>query len=220
MTARRKLLGGLADGRYVLLLVLVVMIGGLVWYGLLAQRRGDEVAVTRQDRATLAQDLVAACAQVERLGSSCVAATPPPAAVDVDEPSPVVVVGRDGIDGQDGSAGPAGPQGPPGPVGPPGPAGRDGSPGPAGAPGGVGSTGPTGPPGPAGEQGPTGEAGSPGDPGEPGPSGAAGPSGPPGPGPSSFTFTDQTGRQFTCTDPDRDGAYTCEQTAGPGTPPR
>jgi hypothetical protein len=124
--------------------------------------------------------------------------------------------GAPGAQGETGPAGPAGPAGksatqpPPGAAGARGPAGNTGARGPAGqtgAAGAPGAAGQAGPPGPAGSTGPTGPAGPP---GPAGPAGEQGPAGPAGSGPSSFTFTDQLGRSYTCSpNPPGSSTYTC-----------
>lgn len=109
-----------------------------------------------------------------------------------------------------------GPTGEPGEsiVGPPGSAGPQGPPGP---PGSSGDRGPRGERGPAGKEGPAGESGEPGSPGPQGEPGPAGPQGEPGEKgdqgerPESFTFTDQFGREYRCTDENEDGHYECTQ---------
>lgn len=108
------------------------------------------------------------------------------------------VVGPPGEPGEPGASiiGPPGPQGPPGLPGPQGETGRRGSPGPEGEPG---------------EPGPQGEPGSPGPQGSPGPPGPQGEKGEKGERPESWTYTDQFGRTYKCTDEDDDGHYECEQ---------
>lgn len=108
-------------------------------------------------------------------------------------------VGLTGFNGRDSTVpGPQGPGGADSTV--PGPAGADGQdstvPGPQGPPG-ADSTVP----------GPQGESGSPG-----ADSTVPGPQGPPGPRPDSFSF-EWANQTYTCTDPDGDGAYSCEQGA-------
>lgn len=133
-----------------------------------------------------------------------------PAGMDGDPgPAGVSVAGVPGASGPTGSSGPAGPAGLVGPAGSTGPSGPPGEPGPAGEPG---------PPGPAGEPGPAGADGQDGTTGPAGPAGPAGPRGADGRSVESFTFTDGAGREYLCTDSDGDGAFTCEQTGGPGTP--
>lgn len=117
---------------------------------------------------------------------------------------PVVVVGPPGEAGES-IVGPPGPSGPEGPLGPPGSSGDRG---------------------PRGLLGPVGESGSPGESGPPGPQGEAGPAGPEGPPgekgekgdrPDGFTFTDQFGRTYHCTDDEQspggagDGEYGCTE---------
>ena len=108
-----------------------------------------------------------------------------------------------------------------------------GPPGEPGEPGAsiIGSVGPQGPQGAAGNRGPKGEPGKPGKPGAQGELGAAGPAGPPGPQgepgpqgaqgekgerPEGWTFTDQFGRTYHCSDGEQspggagDGEYGCE----------
>lgn len=93
----------------------------------------------------------------------------------------------------------------------------------------IGLQGPQGPPGPRGDavrgvRGAPGTEGASGEPGPAGPQGAPGPQGSPGPQgdkgeageqPKSFTFTDQFGRTYRCTDEDenenKDGHYKCEE---------
>lgn len=107
-------------------------------------------------------------------------------------------------------------------VGPPGESivGPQGLQGLTGPPGPMGPVGPEGNRGPRGEQGEPGTEGAPGEPGPPGSQGEPGPAGPAGPQgekgeagerPESWTFTDQFGRTYRCTDPDDDGHYECEQ---------
>ena len=108
-----------------------------------------------------------------------------------------------------GCAGSPGQPGPPGPVGAAGIPGPEGPAGPQGPPGELGPQGPPGDQGPEGEPGPPGAEGPPGPPGPEGSPGAQGPPGPPGPPPGSFTFTVLL-TTYTCSDPDADGAYTCE----------
>ncbi len=105
------------------------------------------------------------------------------------------------LPGPPGAAGAQGPRGFIGPVGPNGAPGRSGAPGARGPAGPLGATGQAGQTGP---QGPTGQTG---------PRGPQGPSGPP---PESFTWDDNSGRTYTCSDPDGNGSYTCTQTGGPG----
>lgn len=92
--------------------------------------------------------------------------------------------------------------------------------GPQGIPG-ESIIGPPGLRGPRGEPGPRGEAtqGERGEPGEDGET-VVGPEGPPGPQgpqgekgdpPESFTFTDQFGRTYRCSDPDGDSHYECTE---------
>lgn len=125
---------------------------------------------------------------------------------------PMGFIGPQGPKGDDGRPGLQGPRGPPGQAD----NGEDGQPG---APGTSGVDGEAGPPGPQGEQGPPGPQGQPGADGANGAPGSAGPTGPPGPAgfPDSWTFTVTNGlggsRTFTCTDPDGDRNYTCEQTS-------
>ncbi len=90
--------------------------------------------------------------------------------------------------------GPAGVQGPQGFIGPVGP---QGVPGVTGSPGAQGSPGTTGRTGATGAQGPQGETG---------------PRGPEGPAAESFSWTDKSGRTYTCRDPENDGTYTCTST--------
>lgn len=108
--------------------------------------------------------------------------------------------GLPGVPGRNGKIGAPGPAGMPGDRGP---AGR---PGPQGPPGATGPEGPRGPGGPSGAPGPQGEAGPP---GAEGPPGEPGPQGPPGPPPNSFTFTHE-GVTYVCSDPEQDGAYSCQ----------
>lgn len=123
----------------------------------------------------------------------------------------------------EGPAGPSGAAGEPGDPGDPGQAGEPGAAGEEGAPGQAGSPGAPGP-GPTDDQiaaavdaycsarndcqGPAGPAGADGEDGAPGPAGPRGAQGPP---PESFTFT-HLAITYRCTDPDGDGAYTCEPT--------
>lgn len=153
-------------------------------------RAQDAVTSSEATSAALAGDVAALREQVRSLGATPVA------------PAPEVRVER----GATGDRGPAGP---------PGRDGRDARPasmdelvaavslfcGPTSC------IGPQGPQGPAGPQGPTGPQG------ETGAAGPAGPPGEPGPAPQSFTFTAQGQRTFECTDPDGDGAYTCQEAA-------
>jgi hypothetical protein len=144
-----------------------------------------------QLRSSLGQSQAAVDAlakQVEALGATPVV-TPGPALVE-GPAGPQGLTGLQGIQGPAGSAGAAGQpgltgaqgiQGPAGPVGP------RGEPGPAGSPG---------------AQGPAGEDGADGRDGTDGKDGADGES------PKSFTWT-QGGKTWTCSDPDRDGSYTC-----------
>lgn len=105
--------------------------------------------------------------------------------------SPVVTAGTTGAPGATGAQGAQGPRGFIGPVG------LQGQPGATGSPGAQGATGPQGEIGATGEQGPTGETG------------ARGPQGETGPAPESFSWTDKSGRTFTCRDSDGNGTYTC-----------
>lgn len=101
------------------------------------------------------------------------------------------IVGPQGIPGESivGPAGLRGPQGPPGLRG----KATEGEPGEPGPYGPQGEPGEQGPPGPEGPMGPQGEKG---DPGE---------------HPESFTFSDQFGNFYRCSDPDEDGHYQCER---------
>ncbi|MFJ4168482.1 hypothetical protein ACIPY3_03120 [Paenarthrobacter sp. NPDC089714] len=127
--------------------------------------------------------------------------------------------GPQGIQGIQGVPGPQGIQGPQGEAGPKGEKGDVGTTGPDGAAGangvdGANSTVP-GPAGPQGEQGPIGPAGPAGSAGANGTNGVDGKDGAP---PSSFTFTDQDGRQQTCTpNPPGSTTYTCAATSAPKT---
>lgn len=98
-----------------------------------------------------------------------------------------------------------------GPQGPPGPRGLSGPQGARGPRGERGLRGLEGPIGPQGEMGPTGPAGPAGPQGEPGPQGEKGEKGDKGDPAESWTFTDQFGRTYECTDPDEDGHYECEE---------
>ncbi|MGH3096802.1 MAG: hypothetical protein ACRDMV_12480 [Streptosporangiales bacterium] len=71
-----------------------------------------------------------------------------------------------------------------------------------------GCRGPQGPKGDKGDQGPKGDKGDPGSDGARGPEGPRGPKGDPG-YPGSFTFTDQLGTTYQCSDPDGDHHYQC-----------
>lgn len=115
----------------------------------------------------------------------------------------------------------------PGPAGSPGAAGQSGAPGSAGASGSPGRSGTAGSPGPIGPSGGQGPAGVPGQSvtGPPGSAGPAGPSGAPGKDgadgkdgkdgadgkpPSSWTWTDQLGATYTCTQTSPGATtYTC-----------
>lgn len=161
------------------------------------------IKVVSQDRdlktSNAARDALAR--QVESLGQTPVAGPP----------------GSRGDPGQSGVVGARGPAGPSGPSGAPG---KD-------APTIIPSPGPTGPPGPSGQPGadstvpgPTGPAGADGASGAPGQNGSDGKDGAP---PSSWTYTDQDGREYRCVpvddfDPDAPD-YRCTQTAGPTTEP-
>lgn len=187
-------------------------------------RLTSEVSGTRQEAAdrgrernALSIDVEELRAQLLRLGETPKVG-PPPEPAEAPERGPAGAAGLSIV-------GPPGPAGV-GLIGPPGPSGPGGVGGPAGAPG-VGTAGAPGSPGRDGADGAPGEPGPAGPQGEPGPQGATGeagqtgpqgPQGPPGQGVQSFTFTDNAGRSYRCTDPDGDGEFTCEQTDGPGTP--
>jgi hypothetical protein len=166
----------------------------------------QEAVERGQQRDDLAADVEALRQQLLELGQAPVVEPPT---------DPVVVEGERGERGPAGESivGPPGPRGEPGQSipGPQGPAGRDSTvPGPPGADSTVA--------GPRGERGEPGAAGEPGeDSTTPGPQGERGEQGPP---PESFRFTDSTGREFECRDPDGDGSFDCEQTGGPGAPSR
>ncbi len=102
--------------------------------------------------------------------------------------TPVAVVPSPG---QRGATGARGVQGFIGPVGP------------------RGIPGPTGSPGPTGQTGPAGATGDRGAQGAPGETGPRGPQGDTGPEPESFSWTDKSGRTYTCRDSDSNGTYTC-----------
>lgn len=138
----------------------------------------------------LSADNAALETQTESLEAAVVALT---AQVESLGGEPVVGPPGESIIGPQGIPGISGPQGPPGPAGE---RGRRGEPGTEGPPGAEGSPGEPGPAGPQGEPGPPGEQGEKGEKGE---------------RPNSFTFTDQFGRSYRCTDDDDDGHYECEE---------
>lgn len=189
----RPVIAGLA----LYLIVLGLLVVGLVKFFDLS----SDVDETRQQRDELAVAVQELRKQVLRLGEV-------PAVGPVEPPAPVRgPAGERGVPGVSGVPGEPGERGDVGPVGPAGPPGQDGRDGLPGAPG---AAGPAGEPGPAGQAGPAGSAGPEGSPGAdstvPGP---AGPQGEPGPAPGSFTFEDDDGRRFVCTDPDGDLNYEC-----------
>lgn len=143
-------------------------IGGSMFY-LWAQ--GQE----QTERADLAVSAVEdACAQVERLGQTC-----------VEDPEE--------LRGDPGAEGPPGPQGEPGPTGPQGPEGDAGPTGPAGPTGEPGPTGAAGVDGTDGVDGADGTNGVDGQDGAAGPQGEPGPTGPPGPTcPEGYTTESHT----------------------------
>jgi hypothetical protein len=115
------------------------------------------------------------------------------------EQGPRGAQGPAGEDGDDGAQGPIGPQGVPGTNGEDGLDGLPGPPGPAGVEGPTGPQGPVGPEGPEGPQGPQ---------GVPGETGQAG-----YPTTWTFVYTDTLGfdHTYSCTDPDLDRNYSCEE---------
>ena len=119
--------------------------------------------------------------------------------------------GEQGDKGERGERGPRGERGERGPTGDTGAQGPPGNQGATGPPGASGVPGPQGPEGPPGDPGETGPQGSPGPQGEIGETGATGSPGQDGEPPDSFTFTYLL-TQYTCTDPEGDGHYTCEPT--------
>ncbi len=188
----------------------------------LAAVNARSAASQQQEKQTLAEEFTAACktedfANTTAGGNICRKAekvATEPAVGPQGERGPSGRDGQDGKDGEPGPAGPQGPQGPQGPVGPQGTTGETGTPGTAGltgAQGPTGAQGEPGAPGPAGPQGPAGEPGPQGPAGPPGPQGAAGSAG----SPTSFTFTDKFGTQYTCTpNPPGSTTYTCESKGG------
>lgn len=159
----------------------------IAWILLSVQGLQDELRASNEARDALAR-------QVQSLGEKPVAGPPGSRG----EPGQAVVGAR-------------GPSGPPGPAGPSGKA----------APTITPSPGPTGPPGPSGAPGadstvpgPTGPAGADGASGAPGKDGSDGKNGAP---PSSWTYTDQDGNEYSCVpvddfDPDNP-RYHCTQTS-------
>jgi hypothetical protein len=117
--------------------------------------------------------------------------------------------GISGVPGRAGVEGAPGPMGGRGRRGERGATGRAGSDGADGRPGVAGSDGAVGPAGTDGTDGKDGEDGVAGAKGDPGAAGPPGEQGPPGPPVESFTFT-FLGTDYTCTDPDGDGDYTCQ----------
>lgn len=161
---------------------------------LASQSAAKDNAVALEDARTL----------IGRLGTQVKGLGGTPVVVPSDVPEPTEAVGPTGATGATGDRGPRGFIGPVGPRGLPGEDGTNGSDGetvtgPAGQDGAAGAVGEPGPEGPAGPQ------------GQQGPQGERGPEGPAG-FPQSFTYTDATGIQRTCTDPDGDRNYTCEAT--------
>lgn len=200
--------------RWAFLVLALVIIAGLGWtvYNQVAATTDKNTA--QANSRTLAQDIQTICETDGKLlvGERDIC----PKADSVLEnpteaiPGPKGDPGKDGINGLDGLNGEPGPQGSPGPpgkdgaAGPGGPAGTDGlngSEGLTGAPGANGFNGEPGPPGPQGEPGTAGPMG---------PQGPAGTDGTDGQSPSSFTFTDKTGANYTCTpNPPGSSTYTC-----------
>lgn len=162
---------------------------------LASQSAANDNAVALEDARTL----------IGRLGTQVKGLGGTPVVVPSDVPEPTEAVGPTGATGATGATGDRGPRGFIGPIGPRGAPGQDGTDGtdgetvtgPAGQDGAAGAVGERGPEGPAGP------------PGQQGPQGERGPEGPAG-FPQSFTYTDATGIQRTCTDPDGDRNYTCE----------
>lgn len=172
---------------YIAITVVVVLVVGIVG-GVLA----TSIYGLNGANATLASD-------VDTLRAQLLARGVEPAVPPSDDHGPTVVIergedGEDGKDGEDGTdgltiVGPAGSDGAPG-VGTPGPAGQDGTDGRDGRDG-ESIIGPQGPPGET----------------VVGPQGAPGT---PGAAPGSITFV-AAGVTYTCTDPDGDLAYECQQ---------
>lgn len=182
-----------------------------------ASNSSDAAHEARVERDVLAGDVDSLRQQVEALGGDPIVGEPGDVISEIIGPTgPPGPPGPPGPEGGDGTAGRPGDDGSPGAPGSPGSAGEPGSPGgpgPTGSPGEPGApgesvTGPAGSTGPAGPQGPQGE---PGPAGPPGSAGADGSDGQDGQPPESFTFTYLL-VTYRCTDPERDGAYTCEAT--------
>lgn len=172
----------------VLAMLAAIGLGAAVaWILLSVQGLQDELRASNEARDALAR-------QVQSLGEKPVAGPPGSRG----EPGLAVVGAR-------------GPSGPPGPAGPSGKA----------APTITPSPGPTGPPGPSGAPGadstvpgPTGPAGADGASGAPGKDGSDGKNGAP---PSSWTYTDQDGNEYSCVPVDDfdpgNPRYQCTQTS-------
>lgn len=133
-------------------------------------------------------------------------------------PAQSIVHGTPGAPGETGAQGIPGPISTvPGPSGPPGAPGADSTvPGPAGSPGADSTV-----PGPAGSPGAVGAQGDPGPAGPAGKDGTDGKDGAPGAPPAGWTYTDPSGRSYSCSpvadfDPSSP-RYTCSETTS--TPP-
>lgn len=175
-------------------LVAAVGLGAVVaWILLSVQGLQNDLRTSNEARDALAR-------QVQSLGGKPVAGPPGSRG----EPGKAAV----------GARGPTGPEGPPGPAGKPAPTltpspGPTGPAGPAGAPGADSTVaGPTGPAGQAGADGTNGADGAAGQDGSDGKNGAP---------PSSWTYTDQDGNEYSCVpvddfDPDNP-RYHCTQTS-------
>ncbi|MDB5911098.1 MAG: hypothetical protein JWP34_5215 [Massilia sp.] len=176
---------------------------GLAWWvhvGFDDQRHAaerDRTSLARQ-AAVRDQQIRDLAAQVRRMGGTPVVTPPPGPAGSPGAPGQPGAAGSPGASGSPGRSGASGAQGSPGPVGPSGAAGAAGAPGQS----------VTGPAGPAGPSGPPGKDGADGKPG------ADGKDGPP---PTSWTWTDQLGTTYTCTQTSPGATtYDCQPS---GTPP-
>lgn len=200
------------------LLVCLIAVGTVAGVVIQVQALQDKQAA-QANTQTLAQDVKRVCATSgsllvddRDLCAKAAAAQQHPSEPLSGTPGAQGAPGTQGVPGPAGSTGPAGPAGKSvtGPAGARGPAGNTGTAGRPGVQGQAGPAGERGPVGPTGPTGPAGPAGPAGAPGPAGPTGPAGQTGPAGSGPSSFTFTDQLGRSYTCTpNPPGSSTYTC-----------
>lgn len=171
---------------------------GLVVLVILAISQIIQLQSANQDRAEQRALISALQAQVASLGEKPVGGKP--------DPGEVVV-----IEGERGPQGPQGERGPRGEKGDKGLKGDDGEPGLDGADGANGIDGVDGVDGEPGTTGATGPAGPAGPVGAPGPTGATGPAGYPTSWSFTYVSTGNKTRTVTCTDPDGDRRYSCQE---------